>query len=83
MEDQKLKFNMTKCSKKHVLACKHLFEGKRQKAYLVLEDEPLDDEDTGKIYTCKKCAENKPETEEEFQNMLSVYCETCLRNRCL
>ena len=66
---------------KFALACSHLMKGKRQKAYLVLEEEPLDEQDTGKIYTCKKCAENEPQSQEEFMNMLSTCCMHCLLNR--
>ena len=68
---------------KLALACHHLFKGKRQKAYLVLEQEPVDENDTGKIYTCKKCAENEPKTQKEFMKMLGSYCQKCLLNRCL
>lgn len=71
---------LSKCEKLS-LACNHLLEGKRQKAYLVWEDEPINEQDTGKIYTCKKCAENEPKSEKEFKNMLTTCCMHCLRNR--
>jgi hypothetical protein len=66
---------------KYVLACNHLIKGKRQKAYLVLEEEPVDESDTGKVYTCLKCAKNEPQSQEEFEKMLSMYCLHCLLNR--
>ncbi len=66
---------------KFSLACSHLIKGKRQKAYMVWQDEPTDERDTGKIYTCIKCAENEPKSEKEFMNMLSTCCMHCLLNR--
>lgn len=66
---------------KFSLACSHLIHGKRQKAYLVWQDEPTDERDTGKIYTCENCAKNEPQSQKEFMDMLSTCCMHCLLNR--
>ena len=66
---------------KLALACSHLMKGKRQKAYLVWQGEPENGHDTGKIYTCKNCAEKEPKSQKEFMEMLSTCCIHCLLNR--
>ncbi len=72
---------MKKECEKLSLVCNHLLKGKRQRAFLVLEDEPVDKRDTGKIYTCIKCAQNEPKTQKQFMKMLTTCCMHCLRNR--
>lgn len=63
--------------------CIHLMQPPRKEVVLFDSSVPLDERDTGKTFLCTRCADNPPQTKEEYAARMTLMCEGCMEENTL
>jgi len=63
------------------IACKHIFNAKKPINASVMQMEPLDEKDSGKIYTCKKCSGKEWGNDQASVDNFITICDHCVMGK--